>query len=134
MGPENYNVKKATGIIVGILLCAIWFFGIFCLEGTLFPHNPVNLQNSLVAWIYVGPVPLLVMIGNFLFTMICPQEDVRRNLLDLRGMVTGFLVWTVLLGILLYAGIGGEGFGLITTTGGLLFMLILVKIFREKCS
>lgn len=129
---DNYNAKKATGIIAGILLCAVWFFVVFFLEGILFFHNPMNFQNPLTAWVYVGPVPLLIMTGSFVFTRTCLPEAEHQDLLALKGMVIGFLVWSVLIVILLSGWTGVEGQGFITTTGGFIFMLVLVVIFQGK--
>jgi hypothetical protein len=129
---DNYNAKRVTGIFAGILLCAIWFFVVFNLEGILFTHNPMNFQNPLTSWVYVGPVPLFIMTSSFVFTRTCLPEAEQQDLLALKGMVVGFLVWSVFIVILLSGWTGVEGQGFITTTGGFVFMLVLVMIFQGK--
>ena len=59
--------RKLFGILTGIALILAWSaFVLFISEHQLFP-GPAYAGSPLLAWIFLGPVPLFIGIGMYYF-------------------------------------------------------------------
>ena len=60
-GPDKYD--KEPGFIFGLLLVIIWIALLLFVQGALFPRQ-VFTQNPFTAWLTLGLIPFVVMIGD----------------------------------------------------------------------
>ena len=126
------RARKFIGLICGFLLWLIWGGLVFSL-GSLSPagNNGIDIHDSLGAWVYLGPVPLIVGAGFYYFNRAYWSEmKQKQQSAVLMGGVIGFILWTLM--IMTIPEIRTIN-GLFPNLAGWLFMLIPIFYFKRKC-
>ena len=120
-GPDKYD--KEPGFIFGLLLVIIWIALLLFVQGALFPRQ-VFTQNPFTAWLTLGLIPFVVMIGDHqIYRRELGGIEAVRSVIGLTSNLLGFLLWFAVLVVLHLAGYAPPY--QVNAIGGLLVILVL---------
>ena len=126
--------RKLFGILTGIALILAWSaFVLFISEHQLFP-GPAYAGSPLLAWIFLGPVPLFIGIGMYYF-MRSSWSDAKKHQQSaaIKAGVLGFFLWIAM--IILFPAIGNLSSVFITLpvlAGYVLMFVLMIFFWRMK--
>ena len=120
------NNQKVTGIAVGFLLYFAYVF-LFSVIGNYiakvcFSTHLIWISNSAMQWLIIGSVPLFITIGMYLFKC-CEKWEIK-------GLLTGFVVWLIVLlaaDLLKYP---ADDYGIYPALAGFLVMIGFYYLFK----
>jgi hypothetical protein len=124
--------RKLLGVFIGAAFAIAWAFFAIYVESMTIAYHQNAFQNTLLAWINLGPVPLLIVAGMYYFTRL-DLSDARRQeeFAGLKGLAIGFFLWILAILFLQVQQMNDENY-LYPTIAGYLLMLVLVLVFQGK--
>jgi hypothetical protein len=124
-------MMKFIGILIGLMLWLLWAFLIFALGSiSIIQNNQLTIRDPFGAWIFLGPLPLIVGAGLYYFTRTYwPDLKRQQQFAVLEGGSIGFFVWTVLVITIPEIKTANSIF---PDLAGWLFMLVIMLYFRWR--
>jgi uncharacterized membrane-anchored protein len=92
---NSKNTSRIIGALSGVLLSVLWVCLVFSIESwNNTQHTQMNFHNPLIAWIYLGPLPLFIAAGYFYLNRLSGFDLKKpQQLATMKGLIVGFFVW-----------------------------------------
>lgn len=127
---NNGDEKKTVGILFGLILALVWYFGLAHLETLVGYHQNIFL-NPVLVWINLGPIPVFIAAGMY-YCRKSGGDDVKQHRwsTELKWIVVAFVIWIFVLILLQLSNVYNYTYAAI---GGYLLMLVLMLAFQRLC-